>query len=339
MEEAEKKKIRAEIAEKNKELAVLKAQVSELNSKKEAWFEKKRQATKEVSELFRSIRDAKGKRNTFTKQVKDSKQRREELNKLLLKKRQEMKRLQNEKREITKKSGIRVDPSKIKSEIEDLDLKIETEALPFHVEQKVMKRINELKKTLEQSKEVSDVFDKIHELGKELDRIRLKADEAHKKIQTKAESSQQFHEELIESSKDVKEGRQKEEDALKKFVEFKTQYNELNDKIKAKLAEISALRSKVEGYDLEEKKKVKKAEEKQIQDKKRTVEEKIQKGMKLTTEDLLAFQAKEQGGSGNKQGTAKKKPAKPAKKKEEVKEKKEEQPKETTEKPEEQQEE
>jgi uncharacterized coiled-coil DUF342 family protein len=304
MNEEEKKKTLAEIEVKKKELDTLKVKLNELNVEKEAWFEKKRQATKAISDVVNSIRDAKGKRNTFTKQVKDSKSRRQELNTLLKSKIDELKRLQQEKKDITKRFGIRVDPSKIQQEIEQLEFRIETEALPFRIEQQMMKKIAERKKVLEQSREVSDVFEKVHQLRKEIDRVRKKADDTHKKIQTKAETSQQFHEELIESSKDMKDLRAKEEDSLKRFVEVKTKYNAQNSIVRAKIDEIRELKAKIDGIDLAEKKKVKKAEEKKLIEKERSVEEKIKKGMTLTTEDLLAFQAKEEmsekGGKGRK---------------------------------------
>ncbi|HII72691.1 TPA: hypothetical protein HA265_08090 [Candidatus Woesearchaeota archaeon] len=293
MDEEERKRIVAELEAKKKELDTLKAKLSELNAEKEAWFEKKRRATDNISEIIRSIRDAKGKRNTFTKQVKDSKQRRQELNKLLKDKMDELRKVQDEKNQITKRLGIRVDPSKIQEEIEQLEFKIETEALPFNIEQQMMRRIAEKKKFLEQAREVSDVFEKAHNIRKELDRIRKKADDTHRKVQSKAEASQQFHEELVESSNDIKDLRKKEEDALKSFVEAKKKYTDQNSLVKAKLDEISELRAKLDGINLAERKKAKKEEEKKLIEQERNVEEKIKKGMKLTTEDLLAFQAKE----------------------------------------------
>lgn len=291
MNEEEKKRILSEIDVKRKELDVLKAKLEELNTVKESWFEKRRLASKEISGVVKSIREAKGKRNTFSRQVKDSKERRGELNTLINQKRNEMKVIQSERDDIAKKFGIRFDPAKIRKEIDDLELRIETEAVPFSIEQKIMKIIAEKKKVLEQSREVSSVFEKIHSLQKEIDNLKRKADESHRKVQTKAEASQQFHEELVESSKENKELREKEEEALKKFVESKSEYTKQNELVRAKIEEINALRALVSENDFENKKKAKKEAERKITDQKRSVEEKIQKGLKLTTEDLLAFQA------------------------------------------------
>jgi len=294
MDEAERKKLSEELEVKKKEFVTLKSALNELNILKEDWFDKKRKASQAISAIIGDMRDAKGKRNTFTKQVKDSKHRRDELNDVLKQKKSEMQKLQEEKRQITSKLGITADPSKIQREIEQLEFKIETEGLPFNVEQKIMKMIGEKKKFLNQAKDVSDVFDRIHKLGKEMDKIRQKADEAHKKIQDKAESSQQFHEELVGSSNEVKELRDNEEEALKKFVEFKTKYNEQNALVNAKIKEMSEIRAKLEGVNLEERQQARKNDDAKLSEQKASVEEKIKKGMKLTTEDLLAFQAESQ---------------------------------------------
>ncbi len=291
MDEEERKKSLAELEVKKKELSELRSVLDKLNVEKESWFDKKRQASREISELVGDIREAKGKRNNFTRQVKDSKVRRSELNSLLNQKKAEMHKLQQEKQDITRKFGIMIDPSKIKREIEQLEFRIETEALPFNIEQRMMKAISEKKKVLAQAKEAGDVFDKIHALGKEMDRIRLKADETHKKVQTKAETSQQFHAELVESSQEIKDLRAREEEALKKFVDLKTKYNEQNILVKTKFDEINAIKAKLDGINIDERKAAKKVEEQKLSEQKASVEEKIKRGLKLTTDDLLAFQA------------------------------------------------
>jgi uncharacterized coiled-coil DUF342 family protein len=299
MDEEEKKKLSAELEVKRHELDALRVTLNQLNVEKESWFDKKREMSRQISELSRNIHDAKGKRNTFTKQVKDSKLRRSELNTTLKEKLVLMNKLQVEKQNITRKFGIRVDPSKIQQEIEQLEFRIETEGLPFSVEQQMMKRIAERKKFLEQAREVSDVFEKIHRLSKDIQKLQLKADETHKKVQSKAEMSQAFHEDLIESSTEIKELMTKEEEALKKFVESKGAYNSQNDLCRAKIDEINILRTKLGEMNFEEKKKAKSAEARKITEQEQSVEEKIKKGMKLTTEDLLVFQANEQmQGSG-----------------------------------------
>ncbi|HII72586.1 TPA: hypothetical protein HA265_07555 [Candidatus Woesearchaeota archaeon] len=293
LSDEEKAKVQAEIAEKQKELDALKETLKTLHTEKEAAFEKRRKVSGDINSLSKNIRDAKGKRNSFTKQVREAKTRRDELNSQIKAKVQELKKLQAERGNITQRFGIRIDPARIRQEIEDLEFKIETEALPFHIEQRLMKQITEKKRLLESAQDATGIFDKVHECQKELRKLRKKADEAHKKTQVKAGASQEQHEELVETSKEVKDLRDREEETLKLFVEAKNKWIEQSDKVKAKQDEIRSLREKIGETFKEEKEKQKKQDAIKIAETKKDVEEKIKKKMKLTTEDFLAFQAED----------------------------------------------
>jgi uncharacterized coiled-coil DUF342 family protein len=293
MDEEEKNQIRIEVEQKRKELDVLRSKLTEIDAEKETWFEKKRQVSRKLSELFRTLQDAKGKRDSFTKQVRDSKGKREELNSELKAKLDQMKILQKEKRDATAKFAEEGDPSKIKREIDFLEMKIETEGMPFKIEQQVMKKIAEKKKILAQFKDVSGVFEKVHVLQKEIDQIRRRADETHKKVQTKADESQKFHEDLLGTSKEANDLKSQEEESLKKFVEFKEHWNSQNELVRVKQAEINDLRGKMGEFKQEERTFARKEESKKLEQQERNVEEKIKKGMKITTEDFLIFQANE----------------------------------------------
>ena len=86
LSEEEKAKVKAEIADKQKELDELKVKLQELHTAKEAAFEKKRKVSGDINSLSKNVRETKGKRNTFTKQVREAKARRDELNSQIKKK-------------------------------------------------------------------------------------------------------------------------------------------------------------------------------------------------------------------------------------------------------------
>ena len=294
MAEKENSELRKQLSSKQQEAADIKKRLDDVNTEKEAWFQKRKTFSQKINSLLSEVRDSRSKRNTFTKQVKSSKERRNQLNTEIKQKVEELKKLQKEKVEVAKKSGIRIDPAKIKAEIEELEFKVETAALPFSVEQRIMKDIAEKRKVLNQSKEVSDVFDNIHKLNKEVKKLREKADEAHKKIQTKAGESQEQHESFIESSKGIDELRNQEEEALKKFVEWKGKHTAIADELRAKQSEIREIKNKLDGVKEVKRVKQKRADDKKLKEQEMSVEEKIKKGEKLTTEDLLVFQAQSQ---------------------------------------------
>ena len=160
-----------------------------------------------------------------------------------------------------------------------------------------MKEINGLKKRLYESSQISEVFDKSKKLSKEIDELKKKSEEHHKSLQEKAKESQEKHEGIINNSKKVDELKVKEEDAFKKFIELKKEFNSISDKLKAKLMELGEHkgdfdkeRENVDRTRLQNQARKKRYRDTILDEKKAAVEEKIAKGEKLTTEDILAMQ-------------------------------------------------
>ena len=182
------------------------------------------------------------------------------------------------------------DPSQIKKTIEKLELSIETDAMSFENEKKVMKKIKALKKRFDVAKIANDFFDNIKIFSKDIDKVKKKANEAHLRIQNRAKESQKLHEGLVGNSKEIDKLKEEEEGAFEKFIEFKKKFSEVNDLLKEKLTKMNGITKKLESF------KLKKEEEKILRDKffikkkEAEVEEKIKRGEKLTTEDLLVFQ-------------------------------------------------
>jgi len=99
-----------------------------------------------------------------------------------------------------------------------------------------------------------------------------------------------MHETLIQASKDIDNVKGEEEEAFKKFIEFKTKFNEINDKLKTRLREVKELNERMQDDHHNHRKQADRKKKEKLAEKKLSVEEKMKKGMKLTTEDLLAFQ-------------------------------------------------
>ena len=94
----------------------------------------------------------------------------------------EIKKLDTEKKDLLKDKKIKFNPDVIKDNIERIEYKIETEAISFDKEKKLMKEINELKKRYRESSDVNDLFDKIDSLDKEIKDFRKKANDSHQKL-------------------------------------------------------------------------------------------------------------------------------------------------------------
>ncbi len=286
----EKKELIRKFNEIKNEVKKLRDQLNDLDKQKEAWFEKKENTSKEILRYVKQIKEFKAKRDFLTKDVQEIKGEREKYNDKIKENINQIRRLEGEKMEIIRKYNIKGDPSKIKEEIDRLELMIETEVLSFEKEKGIMKKIKELKKNYKEAEQVSNVWEKINWLSKETERLRQAADEVHKKIQGKAFSSQEKHEGMIATVKKVEELEEKMNRENKKFIEYKKRFIDVNNKLKEKLSVINELNKKLM-EDKEEFMKTREEEKrKKIEDKEKEIEKKIKDRKKITTEDLLVFQ-------------------------------------------------
>ena len=285
----EKKELFQKITEKRKEITQLQADLNSINDKKEHWFSKKTELSKKITSLISEIKKSRNERNSLTEKVKEDKVEREKKNKDVKASVDVIKKFEKERDELLKKHKIK-DPTKILSQIAQLELKIETEPMSFDKEKKIMKQIKDLKKGLADANMVSGVVEKIHELSSVIDEKKKNAQQTHKKVQNYAKQSQEKHMALIEASGEIDALKKEEEDAFKKFIDFKKEFNELNEKLKSMLTEMKDLNEKVQENKVQSKKQSERKKKEVLHKKQMSVEEKMKKGMKLTTEDLIAYQ-------------------------------------------------
>ena len=266
-----------------KEINALKNKLNEIDKEKESWFGKKEGCSKKIRGLIISVREKRGKRDKLTKKVRDDKEKRNALNEKIKNSISEIKRLNQEKNSLIKKHGFKEDPFRIKGEIDRLELKIETEAMPFDKEKKITKQVKELKRRFDESKILGDILEKGGSLGKEAYNLKSEAEILHESIQENAKQSQAIHEGIIADSGEIDKLKLSEEESFSKFLELKKSFSEINSVLKEKLGEYSSLSSEMQKMRDEN-------EEKLIRDKEEFIREKIKKGQKLTTEDLWIFQ-------------------------------------------------
>ncbi|MBL7054451.1 hypothetical protein ISS05_01700 [Candidatus Woesearchaeota archaeon] len=273
-----------------KEINDLRNELNSVDGQKEEWFKKKEEHGAKIREFIRNIKENKKKRDELTKKVKEDKKKRDELNKEIKDKISKIKELKKEKEAIAGKYNIQENPSRIKEIIEKLDLSIETEVMSFENEKKVMKKIKGLKKKFGEAKIIMEAEDSLRKASKDVDEFKRKSNDIHTGIQNRAKESQKLHENLITDSKSIDSMKEEEEKAFEKFVEFKKKFTRVNDLLKEKLTKMNDMGGKLDNF------KLKKDEERKLKDdffiknKEAEVEQKMRRGEKLTTEDLLIFQ-------------------------------------------------
>lgn len=164
--------------------------------------------------------------------------------------------------------------------------------MSFNAEKKVMAQIKDKKKQLEGAKQIHDVVKKVRAVIQELEMYKNIRDISNSKVQNIAKNSQSKHVKMIEESNKIDELKAKEKEAFENF-------RKLKDKVKEKIAEINKLGDNLKeinkklGIEKSEQRKIKQARDQQsLVEKQKLVEEKMAKGEKLTTDDLLVMQSK-----------------------------------------------
>lgn len=290
MESKSAKELIEELNKQRIEVSKLRNALNELDKEKESWFEKKEEYSRKIRESIQKIKDSKFNRDSLNQEVRELKPKRDDANKDINAKLKEFDKLKKESISLVNSLNIKDSPFRILLNIEKLEFKIETEPMPFDKEQAMMKRIRELKKLHgnaiildEANKKIKDTIDGIKKMRKE-------ANEAHKSVQEKAKQSQALHEEILNLSAEVDKIKVDEENAFKKFSEFKKKFNETNSQLKERLKAMNDVKDHLDKISSEKREKRRQEQESFLKSKEEEVNQKIKRGEKLTTEDLLVFQ-------------------------------------------------
>lgn len=276
--------LKQEFYQKKREASALRSQVGSLGTTKEDSFRELRSTRDKIKFRASKIQSLKKERDDLTKQVKEFKQEREKFNTEVKEKAEERKEVGQKKKDLLDKMNIREDPAKIKHMIQALETKIETEVMPFTKEQQLQKKIKELKVQYKELEKLGDVWKEINASSTGLSEVRQKAEESHKNVQTLAKQSQEKHEEINRLYEELKQLREQEQPLAEKYLREKAEFEELKkklDELQARIGELSKVLNEEDEKDFKSK----------VQEKTAEVKEKLKKRQKLSTEDILAFQA------------------------------------------------
>jgi uncharacterized coiled-coil DUF342 family protein len=275
-------KLRHEVNSYNKNL-------NKLNIDKESWFKKKENISNNIRNKIKSVKENRTKRDSLTKKVKELKEKRTDLNEDIKKKISPLVKLRDELKDLTKKSKIKY-PQNTKRVIDAIEVKLETEAMPFDKEKELSKKLNQMKRSLSDASSIIDIQEQIKKLNLRTNSIRKNNNLTHNEIQKLAKESQESHVNLVKNSKEIDELKVREKEAHKKFFGLKKSFNEVNNKLEEKLIVMNKIKIKINKFKLEEEEKNKLKEIVFIKNKENELEEKIKEGKKLTTDDFLVFQ-------------------------------------------------
>ena len=242
-------------------------------------------------ESVAKIKELRAKRDEHTKLVRELKKERESFNSESKKLIAAVKRLRSQKDKAKDKLGRRNSAERLAEEVEKLEYRLETAALPFEKERELNKVIKEKKADLRLSSDFSDVVKKLKDSSKKLDGMRRRSDGVHSKIEKHASSSQKFHEEILKHSKKADDFKAKLVAASKSLDELKDEQSRLEKQFEEKTKALKAAGDKLKGIDADESRKKSEEQEKRVKKAEKELAEKMKSGKKLTMDDLLKLKS------------------------------------------------
>jgi phosphoserine phosphatase len=265
---------------------------SELLSNKKELEKRLKVLTKERDELNENAREFKKVRDELNASIKENldkalkyRDERDKINQEVRK----YKKLRDDTNQELKKmeyaSGRR-DILKIQAEIDKIEKTIETKVLDMRKENELVKKVQDLSKTLSEMKEDEKV-------QTEAAALKETSEAHHAKVVEFSDQAQETHEKMLEYFKNIDEVRAKADLAHNQFIETRETASAKHEEVKTVLNEI---RRKNKGLDKvkakernmeSEKSKKKNMAEKEIA---KDIYEKFKEGKKLSTEELRLLQ-------------------------------------------------
>jgi len=265
-----------------KRFAGLKPAYQKAAREKEQAYRHLRSITDKIKSRNKKIQDFKVERDELTDVVKEAKELRNKLNSQVKNTSQKHKELRDAQTEVMNKHNLRKDPVKIQKEIERIETQLETEIIPFAKEKQLRKHVAELRGSL--SKVSTTESGNIRDVRKELKKVKDEAESAHAKVQELAQASQEKHERITKLFNEIKGFREEEKVWAQQYKDLKAVWVPMKEEMDQITAQMRELEEKLGMAREQTYKEV-------LAEKSKEVKDKIKKGKKLSTEDLLAFQA------------------------------------------------
>lgn len=263
----------------------LKSKLSVIGSSRSSLIRQLREISPQFKFVLVKVRELRAARDTHTAVVKELKAKRQEANDAVraigpdVREALDAKEAAVEGLAKTKIRG-RKSASQLYSEMEALEMKIITEAMPFSREQEIMKVVKEKRKQLEAVKAFSEAASSHRELFSKFSELRRQSYAFHSELRQHAAESQKLHEEMIKLIPKLKELRQRKKSLLEQLGRVKEEYAASNFSLGRTLSELSGVREKIDLAAAEKRKR-------EIEEKEAQLTDKLKSGKKLTARDLM----------------------------------------------------
>lgn len=276
----------------NSEIALLREKLTQVGKEREEWFERKENLKRRIANLISQSKEIRDSRDKAAKDQEESYKKRDEINSKVKDLVNEYNKLYYERKKVLKEHNVKQDPDKLRRNIDYYETIIETEAITFKKEKKLMDYIRGLKKALEETKVADEINSRMDKFSKQISEFKKQSNEFHKKGNESYYKHRDKMREFNNLSKKITAFNKLQEKAFGNFVKLKEEYSSVSGQLKEKLKETSKETEKAKQAKKTIETKKKQDENQIIEAKMKQAEEKLKSGGKLTQDDLVAFQGK-----------------------------------------------
>lgn len=248
----EKKKLHAELISK------LRSCIQE----KEKVFQQLRTSQQKARELLNQAEKLKKERDLFGEEIKKQKEERGKFHQQVQEKFSLFQSIKDKGKEILETiRQTSVHPKRLEQEIAHLESKLETEVMPFEHEEKLRKKLREMRKQHKEIVQLTVAEKEKNTAAADLAGKRREAQQIHELIQQKAQEAQQKHELLMKVYDELKQIRKTTRPLEDQHQQYRLQIAD----IKKKLDELSPRLRQLSRFLGEEQKERKEEQKKRLQ--------------------------------------------------------------------------
>lgn len=287
----------SKIKELKTEISNIRTKINDLKIKKNDLYNKKEELYQNIVSNIQILKKLKGDIDTYKSKKEEIKNKRDSKNKKFKDLITEIKDLRKEKENLSKKNNIYTTPLRLKEQIDKLEQKIETEALSFDTEKKIMAKIKDLKRKHDATLKLSNIKGALSYISDDVNITKKIADEFHNQFIQEIEKNKDNYEKFKQISKRVTDLRREKDSVFSEYKKLKEEIIKLNNNLQEKLIELNKSYSLI-GEEKKKKEQLKKEKVEQILlQKTKDIEEKFRIKRKLTTQDLIILQARKDSDS------------------------------------------
>jgi len=289
LSQQERKQLEGKVQILKKEVVGLKKNLEEIDREKEFFFKKKEDLKKEIADNIKIFKECKGEKEKISKEINLLKTERDAYNTQVKSVIDNIQTLNKQKQKALERFQHRIDPSKIRKKIEEIEHRLETEAYPFEKEKKLMSEIKTLKKKYEEGKDFDECITKLKHFYIAVKELRGKANTVHKQV-TKIFQENKSYQDFIDQSRKVGTLRKEQEVSFKRFIDLKNSYLALIKLLNGKSNLLQRIEETLKEDQSKRQIKTEETFKQKVIEKTKEAYDKLRSKKKLTTRDLLALQ-------------------------------------------------